>query len=64
MWMLITLLPGLVKGNILGNGDFETGGLSPWTCVASQCHVTEGVLGITKSLVWISGHHYIICRCQ
>ena len=46
MWMLTALLTGLVKGNILGNGDFETGGLSPWTCVASQCHVTEGVLGI------------------
>ena len=45
MWMLIALLTGLVKGNILENGDFETGGLSPWTCVACQCYVTEGVLG-------------------
>ena len=34
-----------VKGNILGNGDFESGNLSPWTCRSCHCHVTEGVLG-------------------
>ena len=64
MWMLwVVLLTGLVKGNILGNGDFESGSLSPWTCSGCQCHITDGVLGnIVPSLTMSCDH--MMFRCQ
>lgn len=32
-------------GNVIENGDFESGEISPWHCDGSHCNVNAGVLG-------------------
>ena len=32
-------------GNVIENGDFESGTADPWFCAASKCTVVNGVLG-------------------
>jgi GH35 family endo-1,4-beta-xylanase len=44
--ILTTVAPSLP--NIISNGDFETGELSPWTCRQAECDLHGGFLSITE----------------
>ena len=39
--------------NLISNGDFSTGSLSPWSCKQATCQVTDNALYITeRTAVW------------
>ena len=40
-----TLTKCLLDKNVVKNGDFESGDLTPWECRGSTCVITNGVLG-------------------
>ena len=44
--ILTTVVPS--EANIISNGDFADGDLSPWVCRQANCDVGEGFLAITE----------------
>ena len=54
------LLPGPVHANVVTNGDFETGQISPWSCSLAQCDVTENFLAVTQRTAKWSGPRQLI----
>ena len=44
--ILTTVVPS--EANIISNGDFADGDLSPWVCSQANCDVGEGFLAITE----------------
>ena len=50
---MTTVAPSL--SNLVTNGDFDTGSLSPWTCRQANCEVEDNFLFITERKAAWSG---------
>ena len=47
-------------GNIIENGDFETGEILPWTCKQAHCETSQKFLTLTKRTENWSGPHQLL----
>ena len=60
-----TLTNCLLDKNVVKNGDFESGDLTPWECRGSNCVITNGVLGFLLNVQFrkykISDLYFKVC---
>ena len=45
---LVALLNNVAIANIVQNGDFDNGEISPWSCKQVQCEVSQNFLSLTE----------------